>query len=92
MSHERMATKIAGYVAYYEQERHILKYPGMRAFLVATVTQTRGRAQELRKDLHPLIPHVASRDAYLFIPFEDLTLGNLLPKAATVAQGSTPGV
>ena len=74
MSHERMATKIAGYVAYYEQGHHARKYPGMRAFMVATVTQTRQRAEELRKDLHPLIPHAASRDAYLFIPFEDLTL------------------
>ena len=27
MSHERMAAKIAGYVAYYEQERHRQKYP-----------------------------------------------------------------
>jgi len=77
-----MATKIAGYVAYYEQERHMQKYPDMRAFLVATVTQTRERADELQKDLHPLIPHAASRDAYLFIPFEDLTLAALLPKAA----------
>jgi len=82
MSHQRMATKVAGYVAYYEQEHHMLKYPGMRAFLVATVTRTRERAEELRKNLHPLIPHAASRGAYLFIPFEDLTLGALLPKAA----------
>lgn len=82
MSHERMATKIAGYVSYYEQERHMLKYPDMRAFIVATVTQTRERAEELRKDLYPLIPRAASRDAYFFIPFEDLTLASLLPKAA----------
>ena len=82
MSHERMATKIAGYVAYYDQQLHRRKYPAMRAFLVATVTQTRERAEELRKDLHPLIPHAAARDAYLFIPFEDdLTLAALLPKA-----------
>jgi hypothetical protein len=81
MSHERMATKIAGYLAYYDQQLHRRKYPGMRAFLVATVTQTRERADELRKDLHPLIPHSAARDAYLFIPFEGLTLASLLPKA-----------
>ena len=85
MSHERMATKIVGYLAYYEQQLHRRKYPGMRAFLVATVTQTRGRAEELRKDLHPLIPHTASRDAYLFIPFENLKLPSLLPKAAANA-------
>ena len=85
ISHERMATKIAGYVAYHEQQQHRRKYPGMRAFLVATVTQTRERAEELRKGLHPLIPRAASRDAYLFIPFEDLTLTTLLPKAAAAA-------
>jgi hypothetical protein len=85
MSHERMATKIAGYLAYYEQEAYRKKYPGMRAFIVATVTQSRQRADELRKDLHPLIPHAASRDAYLFLPFEDLTLPSLLPKAAGTA-------
>ena len=82
MSHQRMASKIAGYLAYYERRLHAKKYPGMHSFIVATVTQTRWRAEELRKDLHPLIPHSAARSAYLFIPFEDLTLGALLPKAA----------
>jgi len=81
MSHERMAAKIAGYVAYYEQGGYRKKYPGMRAFIVATVTQTRERAVELRKALHPLIPNAASRDAYLFVAFENLTLAALLPKA-----------
>ena len=56
MSHQRMATKIDGYVAYYEQELHRQKYPGMTSFLVATVTQTRSRAEELRKDLRTSIP------------------------------------
>jgi hypothetical protein len=84
MSHERMAGKINGYVAYYDQRLHARKYPSMRSFLVATVTETRSRA-ELRKDLHPLIPRSAARDAYLFIAFEDLTLGSLLPKAAAKA-------
>jgi hypothetical protein len=81
MSHERMAEKIGGYVAYYERRLHGKKYPGMHSFLVATVTETRGRAEELRKDLNPLIPH-AARQAYLFIAFEDLRLTSLLPKAA----------
>jgi Replication-relaxation len=85
MSHERMAAKIAGYVAYYDQRLHARKYPGMRSFLVATMTETRARAEGLRKDLHPLIPHAASRDAYLFTAFEDLTLATLLPKAAANA-------
>ena len=85
MSHERMAAKIAGYVAYYDQRLHARKYPGMHSFIVGTVTATRARADELRKDLHPLIPRSASRDAYLFIPFEDLKLTSLLPKAAANA-------
>jgi hypothetical protein len=82
MSHERMAGKIAAYVRYHEQRLHARKYPGMHSFIVATVTETRARADELRKDLHPLIPRSASRDAYLFIPFESLKLTSLLPKAA----------
>jgi hypothetical protein len=88
MSHERIATKIDGYVAYHEQQRHADKYPGMKSFLVAIVTQTRERAEELRRDLHPLIPHAAWRDAYLFVPFEDLTLASLLPKAAANAAAA----
>ena len=84
MSHERMAGKIEGYVRYYERRLHARKYPGMHSFLVATVTERPSRAEELRKDLHPLIPRSASRDAYLFIPFEQLTLATLLPKAAAV--------
>jgi hypothetical protein len=82
MNHTRMATKISAYLAYYEQGRHTRKYPGMPTFLVATVTQTRSRADELRRDLHPLIPHATWRDAYLFIPFDDLTLASLLAKVA----------
>jgi hypothetical protein len=85
MSHQRMAAKIAGYVAYHEQRLHAKKYPGMQSFIVATVTETRSRADELRKDLQSLIPP-AARHAYLFVPFEDLTLSSLLPKAtASVA-------
>ena len=33
MAHSRMAAKIAGYLAYYEQGRHARKYPGMQAFI-----------------------------------------------------------
>ena len=84
MSHERMAGKIEAYVRYHEQRLHARKYPGMHSFIVATVTETRARADELRKDLHPLIPRSASRDAYLFIPFENLKLTALLPKAAAM--------
>ena len=81
MAHTRMAAKIAAYLAYYEQGLYKRKYPGMPGFLATTVTETRSRAEELRKDLYPLIPHPAWRNAYLFIPFEDLTLSALLPRA-----------
>jgi hypothetical protein len=57
----------------------------MHSFIVATLTETRTRADELRKDLHPLIPRSAARDAYLFIPFKQLTLFTLLPKATARA-------
>jgi hypothetical protein len=50
-----MATKIAGYLGYYEKGLHMRKYRGMPSFLVATVTQTQFRAAELRKDLQAII-------------------------------------
>ncbi len=84
MSHQRMAAKVNGYIAYYKQDRHRQKYPQMKSFLVATVTETRKRAEELQKDLHLLLPRAAARDAYLFIPFEDLTVATLLPKASGI--------
>jgi hypothetical protein len=85
MSHERMERKITGYVRYYDRRLHARKYPGMHSFLIATVTETRARAEELRKDLLPLIPRSAARDAYLFIPIEQLSLEVLLPKATAAA-------
>jgi hypothetical protein len=81
MAHTRMAAKINGYLAYYERRLHTKKYLGMHSFVVVTVTQTRSRAEELRRDLHPLIPR-AAREAYPFIPFEDLSLSALLPRSA----------
>jgi Replication-relaxation len=84
MAHSRIAAKIAGYLAYYEQGRHARKYPGMQAFIVATVTQTRSRAVELRKELHPLIPRAASRQAYSFIAFDDFTLASVLSAANSI--------
>jgi hypothetical protein len=48
------------------------------------VTQTKSRADELRRDLHPLIPRSA-REAYPFIAFEELTINSLLPKSALAA-------
>lgn len=83
MAHTRMATKIAAYLAYHHSNGYARRYPGMRSFIVAMVTKTRQRADELRNDLMPLIP-TGARDAYRFIPFEDLTLPSLLPKAAHI--------
>jgi hypothetical protein len=77
MAHTRMIAKIQGYLAYHGLRRHTKKYPGMQSFIVATVTQTRSRADELRRDLHPLIPR-AAQAAYQFVAFEDLTLEGLL--------------
>jgi hypothetical protein len=81
MAHTRMAAKIQGYLTYHGLRRHVTKYPGMQSFIVATITQTRSRADELRRDLHPLIPRAAQL-AYPFIAFEDLTLERLAPQLA----------
>lgn len=81
MNHTRMAEKISAYLSYYDQGRHTKKYPDMQTFTVATITQTRPRADELREDLHALIPRAAWRQAYPFIAFEDFALAALLPQA-----------
>jgi hypothetical protein len=81
MNHARMQEKLDGYLAYYEQNLHLKKYPGMRAFIVSTITRTRKRADELRKHLHPLIQRPDWRRAYPFIALEDLTLEALTPPA-----------
>jgi len=77
MAHSRMAEKLAGYRAYHHQGRHTKKYPEMTTFIVATITETRSRADALRNDLHPMIPRPSWRAAYRFIAFEDLSLGSL---------------
>lgn len=82
MSRTKMLTKLDAYLEYYRQGLHLRKYPRMNAFMVATITQTRARADALRKDLHPSIPHAAWREAYPFIAIQDLTLKALLPRAA----------
>jgi len=56
----------------------------MQAFIVATVTQARSRAVELRKELRPLIPRAASRQAYSFIAFDDFTLPSVLSAANSI--------
>ncbi len=47
MAHSRMREKIMGYAAYFQQQKHLKKYEGMKLFRVATITETRGRANEL---------------------------------------------
>jgi hypothetical protein len=80
MSHARMAQKITGYVNWFQQGKHARKYPGMRSFQVATVTEGRSRAAALRTDLGRLIS-AGTRRAYPFVALEDLTLEVLLPPA-----------
>lgn len=89
MAHTRMVAKIQGYLAYHRLRRHVKKYPGMQSFVVATVTQTRSRADELRRDLHPLIPR-AARSAYPFIPVEDLKLTSFSLAIRSTPFSSTP--
>jgi len=89
MAHTRMAAKVRGYLAYHAGHRYAKKYPGMQSFIVATVTQTRSRAVELRRDLHPLIPRTAQA-AYPFIAFEDLTLERLVPELPNAFPGVHP--
>jgi len=73
MAHSRMIQKIQGYVAYHDQQRFTARYPGMKTFSVATITETRRRAQELQDALHPILPTAKSRRAYRFLPVEHLT-------------------
>jgi Replication-relaxation len=39
MAHSRMHEKISGYAAYFQQQRHVKKYEGMKTFRVATITE-----------------------------------------------------
>ena len=88
MSHARMAAKVNGYVNYFQKGLYVRKYPGMKFFQVATVTETRARAERLREDLQGIIPP-ASRSAYPFVAFEDLTIESLIPPAAAPAPAAS---
>jgi hypothetical protein len=72
MAHTRIALKIKAYTAYHQQQRHIAKF-GINYFQVAIITSTRGRAENLKAELHRGMS-VAQQRAYHFIPLEDLTL------------------
>ena len=81
MAHSRMRDKVTGYAAYFQQQRHVKKYAGMKVFRVATVTETRGRAQSLAAEFRALMPP-AWLAAYPVLAFEDLTLERLMPEIA----------
>jgi len=79
MAHSRMREKISGYAAYFQQQRHVKKYEGMKVFRVATITETRGRAKGLTDEFRAMMP-ATWLTAYPVIAFEDLTLRTLIPK------------
>ena len=79
MAHSRMREKITGYAAYFQQQRHLKKYEGMKLFRVATITETRGRARGLAEEFRAMMP-LAWLAAYPVIAFEDLTLERLMPE------------
>jgi hypothetical protein len=81
MSHTRMREKITGYAAYFQQQRHTKKYPGMKVFRVATITETRGRADGLASEFRGMM-QAAWLAAYPVIAFEDLKLETLMPELA----------
>lgn len=79
MAHSRMREKVTGYAAYFQQQRHVKKYEGMKVFRVATVTESRGRAQSLADEFRSMMAP-AWLEAYPVIAFEDLTLERLMPE------------
>ena len=81
MAHSRMREKITGYAAYFQQQRHAKKYEGMKMFRVATITETRGRADGLASEFRGMM-QPAWLAAYPVIAFEDLVLETLLPELA----------
>jgi len=79
MAHSRMRDKITGYAAYFHQQRHRKKYDWMKLFRVATITETRGRAEGLVGEFRAMMrPEWLA--AYPVIAFEDLTLETLMPE------------
>jgi Replication-relaxation len=77
MSHARMTQKINGYLNYFQQGRYRAKYPSMKTFTVFTVTETQARATALAVGLSSII-NPASRRAYPFKAFADLSLADLI--------------
>jgi hypothetical protein len=86
MAHSRMRDKVAGYASYFHQRLHVKKYEGMELFRVATITETRGRAEGLSDEFRSIIP-TGWLAAYPVAALEDLTLEKLIPELARVAKG-----
>lgn len=79
MAHSRMREKVLGFSAYFQQQRHVTKYPDMKTFRVSTITETRGRAAGLATEFRTMMPP-AWLAAYPVIAIEDLTLEALMPE------------
>ena len=84
MSHRKIELKLKAFSAYHQQQRHVAKF-GINYFQVAFITQTRGRAENLKQEFYPSMS-AAQRRAYHFIPLEDLTLDALLAGVEKPAQ------
>ena len=79
MAHSRMREKVLGFSAYFQQQRHVKKYPDMKIFRVSTITETRGRAAGLAAEFRTMMP-AAWLPAYPVIALQDLTLETLMPE------------
>jgi hypothetical protein len=60
------------------EQRCTQKYPGMKAFRVLIVTETRGRAKSLAEGVRYLLPTAPLQRAYRFTAPEDLMLDAIL--------------
>ena len=81
MAHSRMRGKVRAYAAYFQQQRHAKKYEGMKTFRVATITETRGRAESLADEFRSIM-QPAWLAAYPVMAVEDVTLERLMPELA----------
>jgi len=94
MTHERIGKKLRAYRAYYDEGKFTQKFPGMVAFNVLAVTETRRRAEELRNDpdLRALIPTAPLQRAYRFLALEELALETLSREPPKLDRPSAPPI
>jgi len=86
MAHSRMREKVSAYTHYFQKQLHVKKYPGMKTFRVATITETRGRANSLTEEFRTILS-ASWLAAYPTIAFEELSLERLMPEIL-VAQSA----